>query len=184
MVASKGARCSRGRVGRASAAHITTLPANTPDTGVATTLLKPLWQKSTAAPLFLIECSPSANYLHATPLHFRAAFMRDIPEADWKYMGRLKSALLERLCERINQKTVAILNDPALTAYERYLDIFQQTNEDNGNVASAFDDWRRSTIFIRIMDIYRQGLFTDEELQGFTQDTQERIDVCKPVKKE
>jgi hypothetical protein len=108
--------------------------------------------------------------------------MSNFPEADWKYMRALKSTLVERLCERINQTTLSILNDPAKTAYERYLDIFEKTQKDDMDVASAFDDWRRSTIFTRIMDIHRQGLFTDGDLQGFTQETQERIDTCKPIK--
>jgi len=109
--------------------------------------------------------------------------MSDFPEADWKYMRALKPALLERLCERINQKTVSILNDPAKTAYERYLDIFEKTQKDDMDVASAFDDWRRSTISIRIIEIYRQELFTESDLQGFTQQTKERIDAYKPIKK-
>ena len=97
-------------------------------------------------------------------------------------MRRLQPALIDRQCERINQKIAAILRDPALTAYERYLNVFRKTNEENRNVASAFDDWRRSTIFTRIMDIYSQGLFTDEDLQGFTQGTQEWIEIAKPAK--
>ena len=109
--------------------------------------------------------------------------MSDFPEADWKYMRALKSTLVERLCERINQKTLSMLNDPAKTAYERYLDIFEKTQKDDMDVASAFDDWRRSTISIRIMEIFRQGLFTDSEIQGFTQQTRERIDTHKPIKK-
>ena len=108
--------------------------------------------------------------------------MREIPEADWKYMRRLKPALIDRLCERINQKTSALLKNPDLNAYERYLATFDNLNEENLNVASAFDDWRRSTIFTRIMDICRQEIFSEEELQGFTQDTQDRIDACKPHK--
>ncbi len=107
--------------------------------------------------------------------------MSDYPEADWKYMRALKPALLERLCERINQKTVSILNDPGKTAYERYLDMFEKTQKADMDVASAFDDWRRSTISTRILEIYRQGLFTESELQGFAQQTKERIDAHKPI---
>lgn len=109
--------------------------------------------------------------------------MSDFPEADWKYMRALKPALLERLCKRINQKSVSILNDPVKTAYERYLDIFEKTQKDDMDIASAFDDWRRSTISIKIMEIYRQGLFTDSDLRGFSPQTKERIDACKPIKK-
>jgi len=107
--------------------------------------------------------------------------MNNIPEADWKYMRTLQPALLERLCERINHKTSAILNDSTRTAYERYLAVFKKTPKDDRVVADCFDDWRRSTIFTRILTIYWQGLFTENELQGFTQQTRERIDACRPI---
>lgn len=90
-------------------------------------------------------------------------------------MRKLKSTLLERLCERINKNTVTMLNNPNRSAYQRYLDIFKQIQIDNEAVANAFDDWRRSTIAWKILEIYRQELFTDGELQGFTLETQQRI---------
>ena len=108
--------------------------------------------------------------------------MKDFPEEDWKFMRALKSTLLERLCERINQATVRILDDPAKTAYERYLDVFVKMQKDDMEVANAFDDWRRSTLSTRIIEIFRQGLFTDSEIQGFTQQTRDHIDAHRPVK--
>ena len=109
--------------------------------------------------------------------------MSNFPEADWKYMQGLRSTLIERLCERINQKTADILNDPAKTAYERYLAIYEKTQRDDRDVARAFDDWRRSTLPSVIFEIYRQGLFTESDLEGFTPETQERIESFKPVRK-
>ena len=108
--------------------------------------------------------------------------MNTIPESDWKYMRALKQTLLERMCERINQETANIINDSKKSAHERCLDIFEKTRRDKMEVVSAFDDWRRSTIFSKIIDIYRQGLFTDRDLQGLTQQTRERIDAYMPIK--
>jgi hypothetical protein len=101
--------------------------------------------------------------------------MSDLPEADWKYMRALKSTLLERLCERINRENAGLLNDSSRTAYERYLAVYEKMRKDDKKVASAFDDWRRSTLLFRIWDIHRQGLFTDSEVQGLTQETQELV---------
>jgi len=112
----------------------------------------------------------------------RSKVLTSLPKS-WKYMQALKSSLLERQCERFNQQTAAILEDSRRSAYERYLEIFKKTQKDDKNVAKAFDDWRRSTIFLRIIEIYRQGLFTDAELQGFTQQTQGQIDFLWPKKK-
>jgi len=68
-----------------------------------------------------------------------------------------------------------MLNDPNRSAYQRYLDIFKQIQIDDEDVANAFNDWRRSTIDGKILEICRQGLFTNDELQGFTPETQQRI---------
>ena len=110
--------------------------------------------------------------------------MSDFPEADWKYMRALKSTLLERLCQRINQETARILSDSEKTSYEKYLEIFDKMRKDDMDIVKAFDDWRRSTISSRITEIYAQGLFTDIEIQGFTQQTKGIIDVCKPIEKQ
>lgn len=109
--------------------------------------------------------------------------MVDFPEADWKCLQKLKSILLERLCERINQKTLALLNDPSKTHYEKYLAVFEKTRRDDRDVARAFDDWRRSRLGTIILELHRLGLFTESELQGFSPAIEEYIALCQPPKK-
>ncbi len=109
--------------------------------------------------------------------------MIDFTEADWKCLQRLKSTLLERLCERINQKTLGILNDPSKTPYEKSLAIYEKTRRDDRDVARAFDDWRRSRLGTIILELDRQGLFTESDLQGFSPAIEEYIALSKPPKK-
>lgn len=109
--------------------------------------------------------------------------MVDLTEADWKCLQKLKSILLDRLCERINQKTLGILNDPSKTAYERYLAIFEKTRRDDRDVAMAFDGWRRSRLGTIILELDRQGLFTETDLQGFSPGIEEYIALSKTLKK-
>jgi hypothetical protein len=109
--------------------------------------------------------------------------MVDLTEADWKCLQKLKSIFLERLCERINQKTLGILSDPSKTAYERYLAIFEKTRRDDRDVARAFDDWRRSRLGTIILELDRQGLFTESDLQSLGPEIEEYIALCQPPKK-
>lgn len=105
--------------------------------------------------------------------------MSNTPESDWKYMSSIQSTLLERLCERINQQMTTILNDTSLSAHERYLKIYQAVKTSDKDVARAFDDWRRSTLFSRLLEICRQKLMTDEELQKLSPETRQRVDSLK-----
>jgi len=48
-------------------------------------------------------------------------------------------------------------------------------------MARAFDDLRRSTALMRLVNIINEGLFTDEELKQFSQELQSRIDAIKSI---
>jgi hypothetical protein len=48
-------------------------------------------------------------------------------------------------------------------------------------MARAFDDIRRSTAFVRLLNIIQEGLPTDEELKQFSQELQDRIDEIKSM---
>lgn len=102
--------------------------------------------------------------------------MSDLPETDWKYMRALESTLLERLCQRINQQMTAILEQDDLSAYQRYHKIYQKTKTADKEIARAFDDWRRSTLFSRMLEIDRQQLMTAEEQQRLSAETRQRLD--------
>lgn len=101
--------------------------------------------------------------------------MSDIPEADWKHIRALQPLLINRLCARINARVGRIINDPALTHHERFLTMFTAIREENQKVAWAFDDWRRSTIRMRIIEIHRQGLFEPGEIAGLSDAMRQRL---------
>jgi hypothetical protein len=48
-------------------------------------------------------------------------------------------------------------------------------------MARVFDDLRRSTALVRLVDIINEGLLTDEELKEFSQELQGRIDAIKSI---
>jgi len=97
------------------------------------------------------------------------------PERDWKYMKGLKEQLLAQLCERINREANAIITAREGSEHAKYLALYKHMQESDRIVGCCFDDWRRSTLFMRIYEIYRQGLLTETQMQGLSPQTQESL---------
>jgi hypothetical protein len=101
----------------------------------------------------------------------------DFSEADWKHLRSIKDAALDRFCERALRECSEIIADPARTAHERYLTVFELLEERDDELATAFNDLRRSTALLKLTSMRGLGLVTDEEMEGFSPDTRERTDV-------
>jgi len=101
--------------------------------------------------------------------------MSDFPERDWKLLRELKPVTLERLCEQILRRAADIATKPGGTNHQRYIKMWELIQEQNQEVAIAFDDHRRSTAFLKILQIHRRGLFTEEEFARFSEETQKHV---------
>jgi hypothetical protein len=101
--------------------------------------------------------------------------MHDLPEADWKVLREMRPDLLNRLCARILDELRGVIDDPAGTPHERYLRLFELLQDRNDEVASAFDDMRRSRAIERMLQMHRLGLFTPQQLDRFTPATRDFI---------
>ena len=101
--------------------------------------------------------------------------MSDFPERDWKLLRELKPMTLERLCERILRRAAEATTEAGLTNHQRYIKLWKLVQEQNQEVALAFDDHRRSTAFLKILQIHRRGLFTKEEFARFSEQTRRQV---------
>ena len=101
--------------------------------------------------------------------------MSDIPERDWKLLREMKPVTLDRLCGRILKSTAEIATASNATNHERFLNLFNLILDKNKEVAAAFDDHRRSTAILKIMQIHRRGLFTEEEFARFSEQTRKWV---------
>jgi hypothetical protein len=101
--------------------------------------------------------------------------MSDFPERDWKLLRELKPVTLERLCEQILWRAAEVTTEAGLTNHQRYLKMWELIQEQNEEVALAFDDHRRSTAFLKILQIHRRGLFTKEEFARFSEQTRKHV---------
>ena len=101
--------------------------------------------------------------------------MRPFPESDWRHFETVHDAALERFSRRTVQECADLLGDDRRSAHERFLDIQYLVRERNRQAEAIFGDWRRSAALHQLVGMYRLGLITQDELGGFTRDTQSAV---------
>lgn len=95
-----------------------------------------------------------------------------IKESDWKYLKKLKPILLERACSQINKEAKTILeNGVNHNQHEIYREMYKHYDKKDDLIAECFNDYRRSTAKFRILSLVRHGIMSDDEFQGFCDDT-------------
>jgi hypothetical protein len=62
-----------------------------------------------------------------------------------------------------------------------YLKVYRLIRDRDQTIAHAFNDLRRSTAFVMLLNIINEGLFTDDELKQFSRELQGRIDAIKTI---
>jgi hypothetical protein len=98
---------------------------------------------------------------------------REFKESDWKVFRRLHPIALERFCERILAEIESALANPSMTSHERYIAVYQLVERRDNEVASLFNDFRRSTALQQIALIQSHKLLTNEEMAEFSDDVRE-----------
>ncbi|HAM53343.1 MAG TPA: hypothetical protein DCP92_22610 [Nitrospiraceae bacterium] len=98
-----------------------------------------------------------------------------IPEKDWKYLKNIRVGLLSSLCERINNNAMEILQSVELSSCEKYRALFQHIEDSNKIVAQCFDDWRRSNIWLKVAELNRNNVLTEEHVRHLSEETRQRI---------
>jgi hypothetical protein len=99
-----------------------------------------------------------------------------IPEADWRRFKEVSERLLEDFCSRILKEAVATSQSGQGTAHERYLKLYGLIQNRDGEIANAFNDFRRSTAIMQLAIMRRMKLLRDEDLSRFSEQTQQRIE--------
>lgn len=98
---------------------------------------------------------------------------RQFPEKDWKLLRQLAPVALERFCGRVLREATAVANAPGKTNHKRYLELYKLMKEQDRDLASAFNDDRRSTALHKLARIYSLGLLTEDEFGAFSEETRD-----------
>ena len=97
----------------------------------------------------------------------------DIPERDWKVFRQLQPIALERFCEKVLSE-IRDISSSDQSAHERYLHIFRTVRDQDKELATLFDNPRRSNAWFQLSLIHSHELLTLEEMQRFSAETQQR----------
>ena len=103
-------------------------------------------------------------------------------ERDWKYMRSIHDEILAALCERINSQAEVILKQGRDTPHKVYLDLYRHIQDSDDVIACCFNDWRRSTLQIKLSALHEHGLLTDAQIQKLSPEAQERLKALKELK--
>jgi hypothetical protein len=116
-----------------------------------------------------------------------AAVAQDFPERDWKVFRDVRTAALERFCERILSEITRIAKDTSTSGHERYLLIYQLVNDRDADIAATFNDFRRSTALRQLAMMQTLDVLSAEELARFSSDTQASVkglsEIYRPKKR-
>jgi hypothetical protein len=105
----------------------------------------------------------------------------EIKESDWKLFRRLHKIALERFCERVLKEVQAAAAEHAQGYHDSYLKVFSLIRDHDKTTAVAFNDPRRSNAFILLATIRREGLLTAAELDQFSPEARQAMDVIENV---
>ena len=105
-----------------------------------------------------------------------------MPERDWKYMRSIHDEILAALCDQINSQSEVILKQGRDTPHKAYLDLYRPIQESDDVIACCFNDWRRSTLQMKLSVLHEHGLLTEAHIQKLSPEAQERLKALKELK--
>jgi hypothetical protein len=98
-----------------------------------------------------------------------------IAEADWKVLRRVHPLALERYCERVLAEIERVTHNSGQSTHQRYLDIFQIVEQRDREMASIFNDPKRSNALTMLARIRSVGLLTEDEFSSLSPKTRSAI---------
>lgn len=99
----------------------------------------------------------------------------NFPESDWKTFKRIHAAALQRYSQRKLEDLAKVATAEARTPQERLLDAFNFAKRTQREMASIFDDYRRSTAFMQLFIMHSKKLIEPDEWSTLTEATRDSV---------
>jgi hypothetical protein len=99
-----------------------------------------------------------------------------ISEAGWKVLRHVHPLALERYCEHVLAEIERVTHNSAQSAHQRYLDIFKIIEQRDREMASTFDDPKRSNALTMLARMRSAGLVTEDEFAWLSPETRSAIE--------
>jgi len=104
--------------------------------------------------------------------------MRTIPERDWKQMKSMKARVLDDACARILTSVESIVQKRDGRNHEAYMDLWDLLKKEDRKIAYMFDDFRRSSALLKLMQWQHYGFVSESDLALFTAETQNKLNAA------
>ena len=101
--------------------------------------------------------------------------MRDFPERDWKVFKQVQPLATNRYCERTLQEVERLLAKEGQEPAERFEAVAKLIKDRRKELWGELADYRRSSALFQIVRFYGLGLLREEELAGFSPETQQIV---------
>ena len=101
--------------------------------------------------------------------------MADMPGKDAHYLRGIRDALIERVSEKMNSEISGILARPDLTPRTKRVETHEAARRHHHTIALCFDDWKRSTMWLKCRLMVKHGILDEKDLAGLSSETAEHI---------
>lgn len=101
--------------------------------------------------------------------------MSSVPEKDWKLFRKLQVELTAKACELVFKKVENITNDRVGKEHQSYLDLYSLIEGEDAKIAEMFNNPTRNNVFLKIVSLKKHGVLSDEQLELFSEETQEFV---------
>ncbi len=102
--------------------------------------------------------------------------MSSVPEKDWKLFRKLQSDLTAKACELIFVKVDELSKNRTGTEHKSYLDLYGLIQDEDAKIAEMFNNPTRNNVLLKLVALKSFGVFTFEQFQMFSQETQDRVE--------
>ncbi|PAJ72705.1 hypothetical protein CJF42_19850 [Pseudoalteromonas sp. NBT06-2] len=101
--------------------------------------------------------------------------MSSVPEKDWKIFRKLQNDLTAKACELIFVKIEEIAKNREGTEHKSYLHLYNLIQAEDAKIAEMFNNPTRNNILLKLVSLKNYGVFSEDQFQMFSQETQDRI---------
>ncbi len=98
-----------------------------------------------------------------------------IPEPDWKVLGPVKKAALERFHTKILQE-IAMISADSRPIRDRYMDVYRRLTERDDELGLVFNYNSRPKAILQLAMLREWDLITEEEFLRFSAETRSTVD--------
>lgn len=93
---------------------------------------------------------------------------RQIRESDWKIFRELRTAALERFCQRVLDEITKINSQSNQGSHNRYLAVYKLLKDRDEELGDAFNNPRRSDAIRQLALIHFHNLLDEKEFMRFS----------------